>query len=89
MSSPLDSNCKLALVLCTRSRYSLGNHFSLLCDEAVQSLFVLVVDVDFVALAKLALTLLPQRARLLRWHSSHLRPLALVHCGSREQTLLL
>lgn len=89
MSSPLDCNRQLALMLCTRPRHSLGNHLSLLRNEAVEPLFVFVVDVDILALAKPALTLLLQRACLLRRHSSHLRPLALVHCGSREQTLLL
>lgn len=59
MSGTLDSNCQLALMLCTGPRHSLRDHFSLLGNEAVQSLFILVVDVDIFALAKPALTLLP------------------------------
>lgn len=58
MSSALNSHGQLALMLCARAGNPLGDHFSLFCDEAVQSLLVFVVDVNILPLTKPAFTLL-------------------------------
>ena len=58
MSCPLNCDCQLALMLCARSRDPLWDNFSLLGDEAVQALFILIVDISIFGLAKTAFPLL-------------------------------
>ncbi len=54
MACTLYGQHQLALVLCARPRYALGNNFPLFAYKTLQSFFIFVINVNIFVVAELA-----------------------------------